>query len=140
MYTGKTPMIGDVFMASFNGVNNVQSGYRPALVFQNNVGNKYSPNVIVFPLTSNLKKKHMPTHVVIPATKDTGLSVSSMVLCENPVCMSKESLIKYYTRIPDEYMEKVTIAYLLATSAISYIGPTTFTSILEKAKELNSVV
>ena len=86
----KKPNIGDVYLVYFDGSGNEQKGYRPGLVFQNNVGNEHSPNLIVLPLTSALKKTNQPTHVFIP--KEVGLRKDSMVLCENPKCMSKHKL------------------------------------------------
>ena len=133
----KQPQIGDVFMMRFGGCGNEQKGWRPGLVFQNNTGNAYSPNIIALPLTSSLKKSHQPTHVVIPA-EGTGLLRDSMVLCENPERMSKERLGDYLTTIPQEYMEKIAIANLLATSAISFITPDVLMSVWEKATALNA--
>lgn len=133
---GRTPKIGDVFMLRFDGIGSEQVGWRPALVFQNNVGNTHSPNVIVLPLTSKLKKTNQPTHVVIPA-EGTGLARDSMVLCENPESVSKDRLGKYLTTLPDEYMAKIAEAHILATSAISYINPKVILALWERAAKLN---
>ena len=62
----KNPKIGDIYLVYFDGSGNEQKGFRPGLVFQNNVGNEHSPNLIVLPLTSALKKTNQPTHVFIP--------------------------------------------------------------------------
>lgn len=115
-----------------------KKGWRPGLVFQNNLGNQHSPNIIALPLTSAIKKTNQPTHVVIPA-EGTGLERDSMVLCENPERMSKDRLGTYLTTIPDEYMSKIAIANLLATSAISFIKPELLLSIWQKAATLNAV-
>jgi len=108
------------------------------LVFQNNLGNLHSPNIIALPLTSSIKKSNQPTHVVIPAD-GTGLAKDSMVLCENPERMSKDRLGSYLTTIPNEYMSKVAIANLLASSAISFIDPDVLLSVWQKALALNAV-
>jgi len=136
--SNRQPQIGDVYLMNFGGSGNEQKGWRPGLVFQNNLGNLHSPNIIALPLTSSLKKSNQPTHVVIPSD-GTGLARDSMVLCENPERMSKERLGAYLTTIPDEYMSQVAIANLLATSAISFIDPGLLTSIWEKATALNTV-
>lgn len=99
------PVIGDVYLMKFEGSGNEQSGWRPGVVFQNNVGNAHSPNVIALPLTSSIKKTNQPTHVVVLAA-DTGLRRDSMVLCENPEKMSKARIGKFLTRLPDEYNEE----------------------------------
>ena len=135
--TNRQPQIGDVYMMRFGGCGNEQKGWRPGLIFQNNTGNVHSPNIIALPLTSSLKKSHQPTHVIIPA-KGTGLLRDSMVLCENPERMSKERLGDYLTTIPQEYMEKIAIANLLATSAISFISPEVLLSVWEQATALNA--
>ena len=134
----RKPQIGDVYLMRFGGCGNEQKGWRPGLVFQNNLGNQYSPNIIALPLTSAIKKSNQPTHVVIPA-EGTGLERDSMVLCENPERMSKERLGTYLTTIPKEYMSQIAVANLLATSAISFIDPDLLLSIWQKATTLNAV-
>ncbi len=132
------PLIGEVYMVKFDGVGSVQQGVRPALVFQNNVGNRYSPNVVVLPITSSHKKTNQPTHVLVSA-KESGLRMDSMVLCENPQCISKEQLGDYMTTLPEKYMRKVAAASLLATGAIAYLEVSMLTNLLEKATKLNAV-
>lgn len=122
----------------FGGSGNEQRGWRPGLVFQNNLGNLHSPNIIALPLTSSIKKSNQPTHVVIPAD-GTGLAKDSMVLCENPERMSKDRLGNYLTTIPAQYMSKVAIANLLASSAISFIDPDVLLSVWQKALALNAI-
>ena len=133
----RTPKIGEVYMTMFEGSGNEQSGWRPALIFQNNTGNTHSPNVIVLPLTSKLKKVNQPTHVVIRAS-ESGLVKDSMVLCENPTSISKNRLGKYLTTLPSEYMCMIARAHMLATSAIAFIDPNMIQSILEQSLRLNA--
>lgn len=121
------------------GKGNEQRGWRPGVVFQNNTGNRYSPNIIALPLTSSLKKVNQPTHVMLPA-KEIGLVKDSLVLCENPECMSKDRIGNYITTIPKEYMAKVAEANLLATSAISFIDPELLFVLWQKALNLNAIV
>lgn len=131
--------IGDVYLMKFGGEGNEQKGWRPGVVFQNNLGNTYSPNVIALPLTSSLKKKEQPTHVVLPA-EEVGLVKDSMVLCENPERMSKDKMGKFLTRIPDEYMAQIAIASLLATSAIAFISnPEILMQVWQQSMQLNAV-
>lgn len=133
----KPPKIGEIYLMKFSGSGCEQNGWRPGLVFQNNVGNYHSPNIIALPLTSSVKKTSQPTHVVLPAN-GTGLSRDSMVLCENPERVSKERMGNYLTTLPAEYMQKVAVANLLATSAISFIEPDKLPEIWEKAASLNA--
>lgn len=85
---------GDVFLVDLDDTNShVQSGKRPCLIVQNNLGNSFSPNLIVVPLTSKLKKKNMSVHVVIDKNE--------MALCECILTISKTQLI-YYIKTLDE--------------------------------------
>ena len=135
--TNRQPQIGDIYLMNFDGYGNEQKGLRPGVVFQNNVGNVYSPNIIALPLTSSLKKTDLITHVFLPAT--IGLARDSIVLCENPHIMSKERLGTYITSLSEEYMAEIAVASLLATSAIAYIEPDELLRVWQKSLELNSV-
>lgn len=134
----RTPKIGEVYYMKFGGKGREQSGWRPGLVFQNNVGNAYSPNIIALPLTSSIKKTSQPTHVVVKAD-DSGLRQNSMVLCENPERMSKDRIGAYMTTLSADYMKQVAKANLIATSAISYLDIETIVSAWEKASALNKI-
>lgn len=133
----KNPKIGDIYLVYFDGSGNEQKGFRPGLVFQNNVGNEHSPNLIVLPLTSALKKTNQPTHVFIP--KEVGLRKDSMVLCENPKCMSKYKLGEYITTLQEEYMAQVAVGNILSSSAIAFIDPDLLMSVWQKALALNAI-
>lgn len=133
----KNPKIGDIYLVYFDGSGNEQKGFRPGLVFQNNVGNEHSPNLIVLPLTSALKKTNQPTHVFIP--REVGLRKDSMVLCENPKCMSKYKLGEYITTLPEEYMAQVAVGNILSSSAIAFIDPDLLMSVWQKALALNAI-
>lgn len=128
------PMIGEVYYMEFS---DSQSGCRPGVVLQNNVGNIHSPNLIVLPLTSVIKKTNLPTHVLLPASA-TGLIRDSMVLCESPETMPKKYVGGYLTKIPDEYMREIARASLLATSAISFLAIDDLQKVWQEAVRLNN--
>ena len=136
MYAEKVFRIGEIYLMNVSGRGSEQSGLRPGLVFQNNMGNMYSPNIIALPITSSLKKLYQPTHVVLYAN-DTGLLKDSMVLCENPERMSKDKIGAYITTLSDGYMRDIAVASILASSAISFVSPDDLVSIWEKALNLN---
>lgn len=127
---------GDVFVANIRADGSVQGGRRPVVVFQNNVGNRFSPNVAVLPMTSKIKKKRQITHVLLPA-QHTGLHVDSMVLCENPLCLPKDSLEGYITTLPVEYLSQIAEANLYASAAIAYLSMESLRDIRDKAHALN---
>ena len=140
------PRIGEVYYMCFDGSGSEQRGWRPGLIFQNNLGNLYSPNVIALPMTSSLKKlhqptiddlAHQPTHVLISAN-DTGLRYDSVVLCENPQRMSKELVGNFITALPISYMRKIAEASLIALSAISFLDAEALMRAWKRAVALNS--
>lgn len=134
--TNRNPKIGEIYLMRFSGIGSEQSGVRPGLVLQNNMGNRFSPNVIALPLTRSLKKVSQPTHVFI-SCRDNGLKANSMVLCENPERMSKERIGTFITRLSHRDMARVAEAYLLATGAISFLDPQSLPDIWEKAHSMN---
>ena len=131
--------IGEVYLMKFGGSGSEQSGWRPGIVFQNNTGNRFSPNIIAIPLTSALKKLGQPTHVLLRAS-DSGLRMDSVALCENPERMSKERVGQYLTTLSDQYMQKIAEANLIATGAIAYLNIDTLLAIKEMVLALNGAV
>ena len=70
----------------------------------------------------------------------SGLSKDSVVLCENPTCVSKEALEEYLTTLPSSVMERVAVASTLATSVVSYVGVETLIRAWQKAVKFNQTV
>lgn len=130
------PKIGEVYMMRFGGVGSEQGGVRPGVVFQNNVGNAHSPNIIALPMTSALKKLGQPTHVLLRA-KECGLKLDSVVLCENPECMSKERVGDYITTLSDADMGRIAEANMIATSAIAFLDVDALMRVWRRASSLN---
>ena len=61
---------GDIFYADLSPVvGSEQGGFRPVLVVQNDVGNKFSPTVIIAAITSQLSKAKLPTHIELNKEK-----------------------------------------------------------------------
>ena len=117
----KCPKIGEVYLMYFDGNGSAQRGWRPGLIVQNNMGNKYSPNVIALPLTSSLKNLAQPTHVLVYA-KNTGLRLDSIVLCENPETISKEMIKDFITDLPMQYLSEVAKGMMASMPMISFLG------------------
>lgn len=59
-------------------VGSEQGGVRPVLIIQNDIGNKYSPTVIVAAITSQINKAKLPTHIEISA-HEYGLNKDSVI-------------------------------------------------------------
>lgn len=84
----------DIYYAdlSKNTTKSEQGGIRPVIIIQNDTGNKYSPTILVIPLTSEIKKLSQPTHCVVHCTEKNGLNTNSMVLAEQLRVIDKSRL------------------------------------------------
>lgn len=101
------PSRGDIYFADLSPVvGSEQGGFRPVLVIQNDIGNKYSPTVIISAITSQIQKARLPTHVEIPASL-TGLEKDSVVLLEQIRTIDKRRLKRRVAKLGDEIMAKV---------------------------------
>lgn len=84
---------GDVFYADLSPVVGCeQGGIRPVLIIQNDIGNRYSPTVIVVAITSKLKKE-LPTHVESGCMEP--LQKNSVVLLEQIRTIDRIRLLEY---------------------------------------------
>jgi mRNA interferase MazF len=83
---------GDVFYADLSPVvGSEQGGVRPVLVIQNDIGNKYSPTIIIAAITSQINKAKLPTHVEITG-QEYGLPKDSVILLEQIRTIDKKRL------------------------------------------------
>ena len=77
-----------------NTSSHVQFGRRPCLVVQT-----FSPTIIVVPLTTKLKKTHLPVHVIT--------AKNQMALCECVLTISKEQIISYIKTLDEKTMKLI---------------------------------
>ncbi|MCF2544627.1 type II toxin-antitoxin system PemK/MazF family toxin [Ligilactobacillus ruminis] len=86
---------GDIFYADLSPVvGSEQGGLRPVVVIQNNIGNRFSPTIIVAAITSKISKPKMPTHVAVKASEPgkRGLEKDSVILLEQLRTIDKQRL------------------------------------------------
>lgn len=79
---------------------------RPAVIIQNDLGNKYSPITIVAPITSQNIEKTYPIEVVLDK-KSSGLEKISKALLNQIRAIDKRRLIKRLGKVDYETMNKV---------------------------------
>ncbi|WP_390410312.1 type II toxin-antitoxin system PemK/MazF family toxin [Lacticaseibacillus jixiensis] len=105
---------GDIFFADLSPVvGSEQGGMRPVLVVQNNVGNHYSPTVIVAAITSRIDKPKMPTHVGLKAGVD-GVERDSVVLLEQIRTIDKQRLHDKVAALDTSKMQAVDRALIVS--------------------------
>ena len=111
---------GDIFFTRFdNAIGSEQSGNRPAVVLQNDVGNFYSPTLIVATVTSKAAKKYtQPTHCLLV---NEFLSVPSIVQAEQIFTVDKSRVLKYLGHLTPEEMSRVDNA-VRASLALNPMG------------------
>ena len=110
---------GDIYYADLSPVvGSEQGGLRPVLVVQNDVGNKYSPTVIVSAITSKLTKSKLPTHIDVYGEK-VGLAKDSVILLEQIRTIDKKRLKEKMGHLDSDVMRMVnnaiTISFGLGT-------------------------
>lgn len=97
---------GDIYLANLNPYKgSEQGGKRPVIIIQNDVGNHYSPTVIVTAVTSRFfKKRALPTHVPLDNEE---LEKNSLALLEQIRTIDKSRLIRKIGRVPEETMKEI---------------------------------
>ena len=98
---------GEIYYADLSPVvGSEQGGIRPALVLQNDIGNRHSPTVIAAAITSRLDKAKLPTHISLNAAS-CGLTKDSIVLLEQIRTIDKRRLKDRMGAIDHEAMDRV---------------------------------
>ena len=111
---------GQIFLADFScGVGSEQVGLRPCVVVSNNIGNRFSPTVIIAPMTTKgMRKRPLPTHCSFPSID--GLSEPSFVLLEQIRTVDKQRLKEKVGQLTPEQIGK--LDYCLSIS-LGFINP-----------------
>ena len=96
---------GDLYYYDFGKrEGSIQSGVRPVLIVQADEFNTNAPTIIVASITTVLKKKYLPSHIILG--KEFGLKKPSMVLLEQIQTVNKDDLIEYIGTIDDKELMK----------------------------------
>lgn len=100
---------GEMYYADLSPVvGSEQGGLRPVLVVQNDIGNKYSPTVIVAAITSQMTKAKLPTHIEVGV--ECGLPKNSVILLEQIRTLDKTRLQEKIGELPPGMMNEVNTA------------------------------
>lgn len=109
---------GDIYYADLSPVvGSEQGGIRPVLVLQNDIGNKYSPTVIVAAITSQINKSKLPTHLSIRADQ-FGIAKDSVILLEQLRTIDKKRLRERVCHIDTDNMKKIDYALKISLGLI----------------------
>lgn len=105
---------GELYYADLSPVvGSEQGGLRPVLIIQNDVGNRYSPTVIIAAITSQIQKAKLPTHIELSCTKYP-LSKDSVILLEQIRTLDKLRLKDKIGHLDNFAMQKVDIGLMIS--------------------------
>jgi len=106
---------GKIYMADLgNTTGSEQGGKRPVVIIQNDVGNRFSPTVVVASLTSKQTKRHIPTHVKLEKDDYDNLFTDSIVLAEQVRTIDKSKLLFEIDKVNDDDMKNIEKAILVS--------------------------
>lgn len=114
---------GDIYYATLNpAIGSEQKGERPVVVLQNDCGNKYSPVVLIAPLTSRVDSKpKLGTHVYVD--KNGKITHNSIILMEQIRVLDKSRLGSYICTLNKEKLQEIDKALICSfqIDIVSYI-------------------
>lgn len=93
----------------------IQRGLRPVVVISNDRSNQYSNFVMVSPISSQIQKAKLPTHVVLK-TGECGVAKDSVAMFEQHISITKDQLKYKLFELPLKYERDVERALEVSTS------------------------
>lgn len=105
-----TPRRGEIYTVNFamsEGARIEKS--RPAVIIQNDIGNRYAPHTIIAAIRAAAGKETLPIFVHIP--KGTaGLIKDSLIDCGHITTIATEQLGKRWGKLPDSFVTELDAA------------------------------
>lgn len=94
---------GEIYLHDFgSNEGSIQNGKRPVLVVQCDEGNQASTTTVVAALTSVIKKRYLPSHIILG--DNYGLKEPSMVMLEQLKTVNQSELVEYIGYVDSEYL------------------------------------
>ena len=101
---------GNIVLVDLNPViGTEQLGIRPAVIIQTDKANKVSPHTIIAPFTSKIRSAILPSHVFVSALQ-SGLTMDSVILCEQLRVIDKKRILKFIEKLTDELINELNSA------------------------------
>jgi mRNA interferase MazF len=109
----KTILRGEIWRVRFDPIEGSEIGKtRPALVLQNDLGNRYANTTIVAAITHRIKD--LPTLVDVNPSKRNGLKQNCAINLSHIRTVSQSRLISRIGMIEDEFYPKIRRALLIS--------------------------
>jgi mRNA interferase MazF len=108
---------GCIYLMDFGDKNgHLQAGFRPGLVISNSLCNRFSPVLIVIPLSTKKSKHTLPVHISI-TEKDLEkgvLTKESVVHCEQIQSINRSSIHRCVGKISNDKIRHIENTLLLS--------------------------
>jgi len=115
----RRPLRGDVDLVNFAPTIGAEvKKTRPAVVIQNDIGNRWSPITIVAAITSRFEDPLYPTEVLVRASEG-GLAVDSVVLLNQLRSVDKARLVRRLGALKAQTVRDVDRALLLSLGLVT---------------------
>lgn len=112
---------GEVYLCSFDpSVGHEIKKTRPALVIQNDVGNRYSPLTIVAAITSTVSPVPYPIEVIIDPSAANGLDVRSSIRLDQIRTVDRRRLVRRLGVVDSSTMGMVDEALKISLGLIRF--------------------
>src|SRR5262249_299686 len=103
-----SPKRGETYLVEFDPARGSEiQKTRPALIIQNDVGNRHSPVTIVAAITSKLSPAPFPVEVVVSPTKTNGLLLPSALHIAQIRPIDRTRPLRRLGALASEAMERV---------------------------------
>ena len=114
------PRRGEIYLCSFDPtVGHEIKKTRPALIIQNDIGNRYSPLTIVAAITSTVSPVTYPVEVVVEPSSTNGLGARSSIRLDQIRTVDRQRLIKRLGTVDSAIMAKVDEALKISVGLVS---------------------
>ena len=115
----RRPRRGDVYLVNFDPTIGAEvKKTRPAVVIQNDIGNRWSPITIVAAMTSRFEDPLYPTEVLVKASEG-GLAIDSVVLLNQLRSVDKARLVRRLGALKSQTLREVDRALLLSLGLVT---------------------
>lgn len=94
---------GEIYLYDFgDNEGSIQNGIRPVLIVQCDEGNQASTTTVIAALTTAIKKRFLPSHIILG--RKFGLDEPSMVMLEQLKTVNQTDLVNYIGMVDSEYL------------------------------------
>jgi mRNA interferase MazF len=113
------PRRGEIYLVAFDPtVGREIKKTRPALIIQNDVGNRYGDLTIVAAITSKISPVLYPVEVIVQPSQANGLQAPVAVLLDQVRTVDKQRLIKLLGAVDPSVLRKVDEAIQISLGLI----------------------